>query len=172
MRWLVQRGDTTSDAPQLLTLNDSSSDAADAPSGIQALPGGALSITVRNPSEARQTLAELQRVQQALLMARARATGDGVNAIGSSVRRTVQRPNRHLRSAAALAGRTARRFRPSATVSRGRQVSSTVIEGLDIAILVAETAGGIDDALKLIGTAIEAVGGVVSDIDLGGFDFD
>ncbi|MEX2314336.1 MAG: hypothetical protein WD628_01370, partial [Thermomicrobiales bacterium] len=152
MRWLVKRGDTTADEPQLLTLNEASSDDVDAPGGLITLPGGALSITVRSASEARQTLAELQRVQQELLVARARAAGDSVASIGSTVRRTIQPPNRQLRRAAALAGRTARRLRPSAPVSRARQASSSVFDGLDAAILLAETAGGIDDALKLVGS--------------------
>jgi hypothetical protein len=33
--------------------------------------------------------------------------------------------------------------------------------------LLAQTAGGIDDALKLVGSALEAVGDVVSAIDIG-----
>ena len=46
MRWLLQRGDNANDAPKLLTLEEPASDEEQAPTGIAALPGGALSITV------------------------------------------------------------------------------------------------------------------------------
>ena len=172
MRWLVQRGDTAAAEPQILSLSEASPEDSDTPDGLMTLPGGALSITVRSAAGARQTLVELQRVQQELLVAKALAAGDNVASMGSAVRRTIQPPNRRLRRAAAVAGRTVRRFRPAAPVSRARQASSSVFDGLDAAILFAEAAGGIDDALKIVGSAIEAVGGVVSDIDLGSLDFD
>jgi hypothetical protein len=165
MRWLLQRGDNADDAPKLLTLEEPASDEKPAPAGIAALPGGALSITVRSAADARDTLAELQRTQQELLTARARATAGGVLSIGSSVTRQIQRPGRHLQKAA-------RGFRPTEPVNRARQTTTTVFDGLDAALLLAEAAGGIDDALKLVGSALEAVGDLVSDIDLGGFDFD
>jgi hypothetical protein len=165
MRWLLQRGENAEDAPKLLTLEEPAIDDAQAPAGIAALPGGALSITVRTANEARDTLAELQRVQQELLTARARAAGGGVLSIGSTMTRQIQRPGRHLR-------RAARGFRPSAPVSRARQTTTSVFDGLDAALLLAETAGSIDDALRLVGSALEAVGELVSDIDLGGLDFD
>ncbi len=171
MRWLLQRGENTNDAPKLLTLDDSPIDTSGAPAGLTSLPGGALSITVRNAGEARDTLVELQRLQQELLTARARAAGDGVLSLGSNVKRQIQRPGRHLRRAGATAGRAARGFRPSAPVSRARHASTAVFDGLDSALLVAQSAEGIDEALKLVGSAIEAVGGLVADIDLGDFNF-
>ena len=169
MRWLLQRGDNADDAPKLLTLEESETET---PTGITALPGGALSITVRSANEARDALAELQRVQQELLTARARAASDGVASIGSSVKRQVQRPSRHLRRVGASAGRAARGLQPTAPARRARQASVTVFDGLDAALLVAQSAVEIDDALKLVGSAIEAVGSLVSDIDLGDFNFD
>ena len=172
MRWLLQRGEHADDAPKLLTLDDASNDGSGATTGLTSLPGGALSITVRSAGEARDTLVELQRLQQELLTARARAAGDGVLSLGSNVKRQIQRPGRHLRRAGATAGRAARGFRPSAPASRARQASTTVFDGLDAALLVAHSAEGIDDALKLVGLAIEAVGGLVADIDLGDFNFD
>ena len=165
MRWLLKMGDNDDDAPKLLTLEEPASEAVETSSGLTAMPGGALSITVRNAAEARDTLAELQRVQQELLTARARAATGGVRSLGSNVSRQVQRPGRHLR-------RAALGFRPSAPVSRVRQSTTSVFDGLDAALLLAETAGGIDDALRLVGSALETVGDLVSDIDLGGFDFD
>lgn len=165
MRWLLQRGDNADDAPTLLTLEEPANDEAETTAGIAALPGGALSITVRSAADARDTLAELQRFQQELLTARARAAAGGVLSIGSDVTRQIQRPGRHLRKAA-------RGFRPSGPVNRARQTTTTVFDGLDAALLLAEAAGGIDDALKLVGSALEAVGDLVSHIDFGGFDFD
>jgi hypothetical protein len=165
MRWLLQRGDNAGDAPKLLTLEEPANVEAQAPAGISALPGGALSITIRSAAEARDTLAELHRAQQELLTARARAATGGVLSIGANVTRQIQRPGRHLR-------RATRGFRPSAPVYRARQTTTNVFDGLDAALLLAEAAGGIDDALKLVGSALEAVGDLVSDIDLGGFDFD
>ncbi|HYI14464.1 MAG TPA: hypothetical protein VEX37_03665 [Thermomicrobiales bacterium] len=165
MRWLLQRGDNADDAPKLLTLEEPPDEEIVPPAGIAALPEGALSVTVRSAAEARDTLAELQRVQQQLLTARARAAAGGVQSIGSNVSRQIQRPGRHI-------WRAARGFRPSGPASRVRQSSATVFDGLDAALLLAQTAGGIDDALKLVGSAIEVVGDVVSSIDLGDFDFD
>lgn len=172
MRWLFQPGDSTDDSPQLLTLNETRPDDADAPAGIAALPGGALSITARSTQEARDALADLHRLQQELLTARARAAGHGALSIGSSLKRQMQRPGRHVRRAGATAGRAARGFRPAAPVNRARQASSTVFDGLDGAFLLVQSAGDIDDALKLVGSAIEAVGSFVADIDLGDLDFD
>ena len=168
MRWLLQRGESSGDGPQVLSLEDPEDGEPDATTGITSLPGGALSITVRSAAEARDALVELQRIQQELLTARARATGNGIATFGAHVKRQVQRPGRHLRRAGATAGNTARRFRPSAPVNRVRQSSVTIFDGLDAALLLAQTAGEIDDALKLVGTALEAVGEVVKDIDLGG----
>ena len=165
MRWLLQRGDDADDAPKLLTLEEPADDLSNTPAGIVALPDGALTVTVRNAADARDTLVELQRVQQELLIARSRAAASGVLSIGSSVTRHIRRPGRHLRGAA-------RGFRPSTPVVRARQTTVNVFDGLDAAVLLAQTAGGIDDALKLVGAALEAVGDVVSDIDLGGLDFD
>jgi hypothetical protein len=165
MRWLLQRGDNADDAPRLLTLEEPANDEPQAPAGIAALPGGALSITVRSAADARDTLSELQRAKQELLTARARATAGGVLSIGSNVTRQIQRPGRQLQKAA-------RGFRQSAPVNHARTTTTAVFDGLDAALLLAEAAGGIDDALKLVGSALEAVGDLVSDIDLGGFDFD
>ncbi len=172
MRWLLQRGDNADDAPKLLTLEEPVSEEVSTSAGIAPQPGGALSITVRSASDARETLAELQRVQQELLTARTRAAAGGVLSLGSNVTRQIQRPGRHIRRAGATAGRAARGFRTTTPVSRARQTTSSVFDGLDAALLLAETAGGIDDALKLVGSALEAVGDLVSEIDLGGFDFD
>jgi hypothetical protein len=160
MRWLLQRGDSPDDEPTLLTLEDPDDDERDVPAGLASLPSGALSITVRSATEARETLAELQRAQQELLTAKARATGEGVASLGASVKRRVQH-------AGSSAGNAARGFRPSAPVNRVRNTSSAVFDGLDAALLLAQTAGGIDDALRLVGSALEAVGDVVSAIDIG-----
>jgi len=167
MRWLLQRGDPSADDPQVLTLVESDEDEPDGPRGIAALPGGALSITVRSAADARNALAELQQIQQELLTARARATAGGISTFGTRVKRQVQRPGRHLRRAGATAGNAARGFRPSAPVNRVRNSSSAIFDGLDAALLVAQTAGEIEGALNLVGTALEAVGDVVKDIDLG-----
>jgi hypothetical protein len=160
MRWLLQRGDSPEDEPKLLTLEDPGEHESDAPAGLASLPSGALAITVRSATEARETLAELQRVQQELLTAKARATGEGITTLGANVKRRVQR-------AGTSAGNAARGFRPSAPVGRVRNTSSAVFDGLDAALLLAQTADGIDDALKLVGSALEAVGDVVSAIDIG-----
>jgi hypothetical protein len=160
MRWLLQRGDSPEDEPKLLTLEDPGDDEREAPAGLASLPSGALAITVRSATEARETLAELQRVQQELLTAKARATGDGIASLGANVKRRVQR-------AGTSAGNAARGFRPSTPVNRIRNTSDVVFDGLDAALLVAQAAGGIDDALKLVGSALEAVGDVVSAIDIG-----
>jgi hypothetical protein len=167
MRWLLQRRDSLDATPKLLTLEDGVDDTPDAPSGLAALPDGALSITVCSATEARETLAELRRVQQELLAAKARATGEGVAAFGENIKRQIERPGRHLRQAGTRAGNAARGLRPSAPVNRVRTSSSAIFDGLDAALLLAQTADGIDDALKVVGTALEAVGEVVSAIDIG-----
>ncbi len=175
MRWLLQRGDSTDDAPKLLTLEEPIESQDDRRGGIASLPGGALSITVRSASEARDTLVELQRIQQELLTARARATGNGVVALGSSVMRQVQRPSSHLRRAGSTAGRVVRGLRPASPINReNRSRSGTIgiFDGLNAALLIAEAPDGIEDAIKLVGSAISVVGDLISDIDLGDISFD
>lgn len=75
MRWLLQRGSAGDGPPPLLTLGESSHDGPETRAGIAALPGGALSITVRAAREARDALDELQRLRNHLLTARARTAG-------------------------------------------------------------------------------------------------
>ena len=97
MRWLLQRAENADDVPKLLKLDDSADEETSTSGGLASLPGGTLSITVRSATEARETLAELQRIQQELPTARARTAADGIASLGSNVTRRIQRPSRHLR---------------------------------------------------------------------------
>ncbi|MGH9174760.1 MAG: hypothetical protein ACRD1H_10390 [Vicinamibacterales bacterium] len=171
MRWLLQRGNAPDDAPIVLSLADAS-DRAEADHGIAPIPGGGLSLGIHSAAEALDTLADLRRVQQDLFTAQARAAGAGLATIGSDVRRQFRRPASHLRRAGSAATRPVRRFRPARQVAHAGRAPSSVFDGLDAALLFAEAAGGIDDALRLVGAAIDVVGDVITEIDIGDITFD
>jgi hypothetical protein len=161
MRWLFQRGEDNEQQPMLLTLHDAS--AVDEPAGIRFVPGQALAITARTAGEARNALGELQRVQRELVAVRAGAATSTAAAVGSAVKRQVTRAGEAGR---ALAPR--RSHRAPATQPALRQAQpDTFGNAVDALSLAALSTDLLDESIKLVGAALDALGDAIKSIDIG-----